>query len=197
MLFRIVIVYSIIVYIVENGSGKNPICKHVIYHFLAFYCVVDATKLLIEIAIHEELQPTALLKYQSTNHDLPEFQVIFNGHSFNDFNTLFKSLPPNKELFGLEQGQDTSSSCCRRGDEGANFLQARAREVVPGGLVVIVLPARPNGVSHSCIVFNIMFDLMGSSLMDLANKGRENKTYLVLANNLHCLVFKLPQVFSS
>lgn len=38
-------------------------------------------------------------KYQlSKDHDeIPEFQVFFNDHSSNDFNTLFKSLPPKRK----------------------------------------------------------------------------------------------------
>jgi hypothetical protein len=38
-------------------------------------------------------------KYElSEDHDeIPEFQVFFNDHASNDFNTLFKSLPPERK----------------------------------------------------------------------------------------------------
>ncbi|CAI9754071.1 unnamed protein product [Fraxinus pennsylvanica] len=52
----------------------------------------------------------------------------------------------------------------------ANFLIARAEEVVPGGLVAIVVPACPNGTPHDQVIFNMMFDLLGSCLMELSIK---------------------------
>ncbi|XP_028783721.1 probable S-adenosylmethionine-dependent methyltransferase At5g38780 [Neltuma alba] len=41
------------------------------------------------------------LKYQSQEHnkDSVEFQVFFNDHAGNDFNTLLKSLPEDKQYF--------------------------------------------------------------------------------------------------
>ncbi|CAK7349659.1 unnamed protein product [Dovyalis caffra] len=41
-------------------------------------------------------------KYQGQGLDhcrLPEYQVFFNDHSSNDFNTLFTSLPPNRNYY--------------------------------------------------------------------------------------------------
>ncbi|CAK7349633.1 unnamed protein product [Dovyalis caffra] len=41
-------------------------------------------------------------KYQSQGQGhsgLPEFQVFLNDHSVNDFNTLFRSLPPNRNYY--------------------------------------------------------------------------------------------------
>ena len=41
------------------------------------------------------------LKYQSQGFasQMPEFQVFFNDHASNDFNTLFASLPPERPYF--------------------------------------------------------------------------------------------------
>ena len=36
---------------------------------------------------------------QGLHSQLPEFQVFFNDHILNDFNTLFSSLPPNREYY--------------------------------------------------------------------------------------------------
>ncbi|XP_057970212.1 loganic acid O-methyltransferase-like isoform X2 [Malania oleifera] len=36
-------------------------------------------------------------KYQSAEHQVPEFQVFFNDHADNDFNTLFRSLPRTRD----------------------------------------------------------------------------------------------------
>ncbi|GMY23892.1 loganic acid O-methyltransferase-like [Fagus crenata] len=33
---------------------------------------------------------------QGLHYQLPEFQVLFNDHTLNDFNTLFSSLPPDR-----------------------------------------------------------------------------------------------------
>ncbi|KAK4479313.1 hypothetical protein RD792_014824 [Penstemon davidsonii] len=211
--------------------------------------VIDATKLLIQKAVSEQLHPrnfpaletfyvadlgcsvgpntfisvqniidAVKLKYQSTNDKIPEFQVLFNDHLLNDFNTLFKCLPLNREYYAsgvpgsfyshlfpreslhfvhtsfslhwlscvpkeivssnkgrihhLGAGEEVTKAYSRQhAADFANFLQARAREVVPGGLMMIVLPSRPDGVSHSLHNLNIMFDILGSSLMDLAKKG--------------------------
>ncbi|KAF3450094.1 hypothetical protein FNV43_RR06174 [Rhamnella rubrinervis] len=51
------------------------------------------------------------------------------------------------------------------------FLHARALEVVPGGLVILVFPYNPDGTHPSRIPINMSFGLIGSALMDLAGKG--------------------------
>ncbi|XP_037497213.1 loganic acid O-methyltransferase-like [Jatropha curcas] len=51
------------------------------------------------------------------------------------------------------------------------FLDARAKELVVGGIIVIMVPTIPNGISHSCESFNLLFDLLGSILMDMAKEG--------------------------
>ncbi|GMP59377.1 hypothetical protein CsSME_00022670 [Camellia sinensis var. sinensis] len=40
-------------------------------------------------------------KYHSKNltTDMPEFQLFFNDHASNDFNTLFTTLPPDRQYF--------------------------------------------------------------------------------------------------
>ncbi|KAG6650015.1 hypothetical protein CIPAW_06G014200 [Carya illinoinensis] len=55
------------------------------------------------IAVQNIIEALELL-YRSRSRGLdtdqiPEFQVFFNDHSSNDFNTLFKSLPPNRQYF--------------------------------------------------------------------------------------------------
>ncbi|GER27275.1 S-adenosyl-L-methionine-dependentmethyltransferases superfamily protein [Striga asiatica] len=163
------------------------------------------------------------LKYLNTDNRVPEFQVYFNDHAQNDFNTLFKSLPPNMDYYGsgvpgsfyarlFPNGSihvahcsyslhwlsrvpseivDRDSTVYNKGrihyvgagDEVAdaywrqhavdilNFLEARAQELVPGGLVVLVNPARPDGVPHSKTVMGFIFMLLGDCLVDLCRKG--------------------------
>lgn len=142
------------------------------------------------------------LKHQSfgPNQEAPEFQVFFNDHVSNDFNTLFKSLPTDKQYFaagvpGLFQGRlfpkaslhfvhssyalhwlskvpkelidknspawnkgrihytnslkevrDTYSAQFKEGIE--SFLNARAQELVSGGLMTLIMPCLPDGISY-------------------------------------------------
>ncbi|KAI3897475.1 hypothetical protein MKW92_032823 [Papaver armeniacum] len=51
------------------------------------------------------------------------------------------------------------------------FLEARAEEIVGGGLLMLVFPAIPNGTSPSLCTIGILFDLLGSCLMDMAKLG--------------------------
>jgi hypothetical protein len=37
------------------------------------------------------------LKYQQSENEIPEFQVFFNDHVSNDFNTLFKAFPAKRK----------------------------------------------------------------------------------------------------
>ncbi|CAA3022463.1 probable S-adenosylmethionine-dependent methyltransferase At5g38100 [Olea europaea subsp. europaea] len=119
------------------------------------------------------------LKYKihESNTRILEFQVFFNDHSMNDFNTLFKYLPPYREfcasgvpgsfysrlllraslhfvhssysLHWLSQvpkevtnrkEEITKAYLSQHAMDMANFLSARAEEVVPGGLMTIVVP---------------------------------------------------------
>ncbi|KAK6127664.1 hypothetical protein DH2020_038580 [Rehmannia glutinosa] len=132
-------------------------------------------------------------KYLNINaNEIPEFQVFFNDHTFNDFNTLFKSLPPNREYYAsgvpgsfytrlfprasihivhssyslqwLSQvpieitdpnspawnkgrihyvgaGEEVINAYLRQhADDFSKFLDARAQEIVPGGLLLLILP---------------------------------------------------------
>ncbi|CAN4114033.1 unnamed protein product [Withania somnifera] len=50
------------------------------------------------------------------------------------------------------------------------FLSARAEEIVPGGLIVLILPAIPSEIQYSKIGFK-MFKFLESSLIDMVNEG--------------------------
>jgi hypothetical protein len=62
------------IFVADLGCSTGP------NTFLAVQNIVDAIK----------------LKYQQSENEIPEFQVFFNDHASNDFNTLFKSFPPNR-----------------------------------------------------------------------------------------------------
>ncbi|KAF3437217.1 hypothetical protein FNV43_RR19970 [Rhamnella rubrinervis] len=52
-----------------------------------------------------------------------------------------------------------------------SFLDARAHEVVHGGLVALILPGCPIGIPYSQVFFNKTLELLGSCLMDMVKKG--------------------------
>ncbi|KAF3437220.1 hypothetical protein FNV43_RR19973 [Rhamnella rubrinervis] len=52
-----------------------------------------------------------------------------------------------------------------------NFLDARAHEVVHGGLVALILPGCPIGIPYSQVFIIKGFELLGSCFMDMAKQG--------------------------
>ncbi|KAK9115032.1 hypothetical protein Syun_021829 [Stephania yunnanensis] len=156
------------------------------------------------------------LKFQS--HCI-EFQVFFNDHVSNDFNTLFKLLPSSRTYFaGGQPGSfhgrlfpkaslhfvhssyalhwlsvvpnevvNESSPAYNKGrihygnaakevidaysaqfaKDFEAFLQARAQELVPGGLMALLLPGIPDDTPPSQSPFVRLFELMGLSLADM------------------------------
>lgn len=50
------------------------------------------------------------------------------------------------------------------------FLNARAQEIVVGGLMALIVPGRPNGTPHSQVYVNKTIQILESSLLDLVNK---------------------------
>lgn len=166
------------------------------------------------------------LKYKSKTQNLktPEYQVHFNDHKENDFNTLFKSLPTSRKYFATgvsgsfygrlfpkntlhfvhssfalhflsKVPKDVVGSECTAFNKGRivctgdlkevaeaylaqykkdmdNFLNARAQEIVEGGLMVILVPGLPNGVHLSQTSLGMISDLLGSCLMDMAKMVR-------------------------
>ncbi|KAK4426686.1 Loganic acid O-methyltransferase [Sesamum alatum] len=159
---------------------------------------------------------------------IPDFYVFFNDQVTNDFNTLFRSLPPERHyraiglpgdyhrcllpkaslhfaysswaLHWLSQVpkavEDPNSPAWNKGrvhysgarqevvdayssqyakDMGA-FLEARAQELVSGGLMALVFPgAIPTSVENPNTSYSDVPSetaLIGSCLMDMAKKGR-------------------------
>ncbi|XP_010243764.1 PREDICTED: probable S-adenosylmethionine-dependent methyltransferase At5g38100 [Nelumbo nucifera] len=167
-----------------------------------------------------------VLKYKSQgtfSSDVPEFQVLFNDHSSNDFNKLFESLSPEMPYYvvgvpGSFHGRlfpkasvhfvhssyalhwisrvppqvvDKSSPAWNQGrvhyasapnevleaysaqfsKDIQSFLDARAQEMVSGGLMTIIIPALPNETPVSQSTFGAVMDLLGSCFLDMAKMG--------------------------
>ncbi|KAK4436788.1 Loganic acid O-methyltransferase [Sesamum alatum] len=152
-----------------------------------------------------------------------DFQVFFNDHTANDFNTLFASFPPDRQYYAaaapgsfhgrlfprasiglayssyaLQWLSRVPEGVCDRKSAAWNegrihysgssgdvvraysdqfekdmdvFMKARADEIVGGGLMFLIMPGIPDGVCHSQLLLGVLFNLLGSSLMDLATEG--------------------------
>ncbi|GMY18191.1 putative s-adenosylmethionine-dependent methyltransferase at5g38100 [Fagus crenata] len=182
-------------------------------------------------------------KYESQDlaTHMPEFQVFFNDHSSNDFNTLFTSLPPERPYFATgvpgsfygwlfpesclhfvhssyalqwlskvpEELLNKNSLAWNKGrvhytsapDEVVDaytaqfakdlttFLDTRAKELVVGGLMVLIMSGVPNRIPRSSGPVEMMFDFLGLSLMDMAKEG--------LISEAQVDSFNLPLYFAS
>ncbi|XP_051150185.1 loganic acid O-methyltransferase-like [Andrographis paniculata] len=168
-----------------------------------------------------------------------EFQVFYNDQTTNDFNTLFASMPGDKNYFAAgfpgsfydrlfpsssvhiaysasslhwlsrvpEELEDENSPAWNKGrihytnapepvvkayakqyekDMDA-FLRARAKEMVPGGVIVVVMPGVRDGVLKHDV--GIAIDFLGSILMDMVREGML-KQYQVDS-------FNIPHVYPS
>ncbi|EOY04056.1 S-adenosyl-L-methionine-dependent methyltransferases superfamily protein, putative [Theobroma cacao] len=156
-----------------------------------------------------------------------EYQVFFNDHVNNDFNTLFRTLPSPLRYFPVgvpgsfygrlfpkdsvhlmhssnslnwlsrvpksvgdinspawnadsiyctgtvKEVVEAYSSQYKKDME--NFLNARALELVGGGLLVLVLGGVPNSVTSSQTAIGKDYEILGSCLVDMANKGLISK----------------------
>ncbi|KAL5706687.1 gibberellin A4 carboxyl methyltransferase [Ranunculus cassubicifolius] len=180
-------------------------------------------------------------KSQGLSSNIAEFQVYFNDHVSNDFNTLFASLPHDRRYFavgvpGPFQGRlfpkgsihfiyssyalhwlsnipgevlDQNSPAWSKekihytndsnklleayssqfGQDFQSFLNTRAQEIAPGGLMALLIPVVPNGTLPSVSFICLLYELLGFSLMDMAQEG------LVSEAKLHS--FNLPIFYAS
>lgn len=176
---------------------------------------------IITQAIKEKLQTEGMAT------EIPDFHVFFNDQLMNDFNTLFHSLPPQRNFHaagvpGPFHGRlfpkasvdfaycscalnwlsqvpkgvaDHTSPAWNKGKvhyTGAkpevleaysshyahdieSFLEARAEELVAGGLMALLVPADP-AFQDSTTSFTTPteIDLLGSCLIDMAKKVKFN-----------------------
>ncbi|KAJ4717163.1 S-adenosylmethionine-dependent methyltransferase [Melia azedarach] len=170
--------------------------------------------------VMENIIEAVELKFlQAKNQNLSalEFQAFFNDHYENDFNILFKTLPPSRNYFAAgvpgsfhgrlfpkssihfahmsyalhflskvpkEVVDINKSNVLNSSDKEVVeaystqfkndmecFLNARAEELVPGGLMFILAGAVPDGISVSDTMSGVYNDVMGSCLKDLVKMG--------------------------
>ncbi|THG16108.1 hypothetical protein TEA_018934 [Camellia sinensis var. sinensis] len=168
-------------------------------------------------------------KYHSKNltTEMPEFQLFFNDHASNDFNTLFTTLPPDRQYFAAgvpgsfygrlfpkssihlmyssfalhwlskvpEELLDNGSLAWNKGKihytsaskEIANvyaaqfakdmdtFFNARADEIIVGGMMILIIPGLADGVHYSQDPRRPFFDAFNQSLLDMVKLGMINE----------------------
>ncbi|CAI9096789.1 OLC1v1033002C1 [Oldenlandia corymbosa var. corymbosa] len=183
-------------------------------------------------AVERRLEIKGFSSSSSTAH-LLEFQIFFNDHITNDFNTLFASFSPEKKYFvagvpGSFHGRLFPESSIHivhsafslhwlsevpkevlikdspswnkgkilyvtASDEvveayAAQFakdmdsiLNARAKEIVVGGIMLALMPAFPDEPHCSKDVFGFFYDALASSLLDMAH---ERKLWWILSTYL-------------
>ncbi|XP_038679013.1 loganic acid O-methyltransferase-like [Tripterygium wilfordii] len=170
----------------------------------------------------QEITNYLKLKCLEQDHDV-EFQVFFNDQFSNDFNTLFKNLPSDRQYFAAgvpgsfhdrlfpknflhfmhcsyslhwlssapKELVDQDSPAYNKGriyyaaaptavvqaysnqfaKDITSFLNARSQEVVPGGLMTLVIPGVPDGVPHSQCGFVATHALIEACLIDIHHQG--------------------------
>ncbi|KAL7190752.1 hypothetical protein ACSBR2_022935 [Camellia fascicularis] len=189
--------------IVDLGCSVGP------NTFIAVQNIIESVKLVCQC--------------QGLDSEALEFQVLFNDHASNDFNTLFKCLSKGSQYFaagvpGSFHGRlfpkssvhlmhssyslqwlskvppelvDEQSPAWNKGriyyggapkevfeayeaqfaKDMESFLNARALELVPGGLMALVVPCHPSGTPPSHFSLMVLIQLLEAILNDMANMG--------------------------
>ncbi|XP_021911574.1 probable S-adenosylmethionine-dependent methyltransferase At5g38780 [Carica papaya] len=154
-----------------------------------------------------------------------EFQVYFNDNISNDFNMLFRSLPPSREYYvvgvpnsfyerlfpkssihlmyssaslhwlsgvpkevkdpnSLAWNEEriycateevTKAYSCQFEKDMKSFLRTRAEELVSGGLMMLFTVVRQKDTAHSQTSSGKFYDILGSCLIKMANRGLISK----------------------
>ncbi|CAN4114015.1 unnamed protein product [Withania somnifera] len=217
--------------IIRNLDIKIMSSSSNTFHISELGCSIGPNTFVAMQHVVEALKDKFFQVTNSTNN-IPEFQVFFNDHVTNDFNTLFRSLPIHRSYYAFgvpgsfhgrlfpsrwihfahcssaihwlskipEELLDEKSPAWNKGlihYTGASnievmnayvaqfekdmevFFNARAEEIVPGGMMVLISPQSSER----------LMNFFGSSLMDLVNEGKLDES---LVNS-----FNLPVYFPS
>ncbi|CAN6686613.1 unnamed protein product [Malus baccata var. baccata] len=92
---------------------------------------------------------------------VPKEVVNKNSPAWNKGRIFYSDAPD--EVVRAYEAQHVEDMDC--------FLNARAQEIVNGGLMVLNIPGRQDGTPHSQTLPNVIFQILGSCLMDMARKG--------------------------
>ncbi|KAK8515617.1 hypothetical protein V6N13_139412 [Hibiscus sabdariffa] len=103
-----------------------------------------------------EIMDTIIRICQQSHCESPELQVFLNDLPYNDFNTVFRSVPDFKKDKG-----DLRGPC---------FIAGVPEEMIDGGRMLLSLTGRSiiDPTSNDCC---FLWDLLTKSLIDLVDKG--------------------------
>ncbi|KAI6677200.1 hypothetical protein NL676_037996 [Syzygium grande] len=96
---------------------------------------------------------------------LPEELLDANSPAYNKGRVYYIGAP----------GQVIDAYAAQFAKDTAMFLSALGKEAVSGGIMVLLMPGRANGIAHSCVLWDVMFDLLGLCLMDMAKEGKTSE----------------------
>ncbi|CAN4114014.1 unnamed protein product [Withania somnifera] len=173
--------------IIRNLDIKIMSSSSNTFHISELGCSIGPNTFVAMQHVVEALKDKFFQVTNSTNN-IPEFQVFFNDHVTNDFNTLFRSLPIHRSYYafgvpgsfhGASNIEVMNAYVAQFEKDMEVFFNARAEEIVPGGMMVLISPQSSER----------LMNFFGSSLMDLVNEGKLDES---LVNS-----FNLPVYFPS
>jgi hypothetical protein len=115
-------------------------------------------------SFHNRLFPESSLHFVHSSYSLqwlsasPEELSDKNSPAWKKGRVHYTSAP--EEVF---QAYSTQFA-----EDMKNFLNARAKELVPGGMMVLILSGIPKGIPYSQLPVGTMYDLLALILMDMA-----------------------------
>ncbi|XVF82081.1 hypothetical protein PTKIN_Ptkin16aG0015300 [Pterospermum kingtungense] len=118
-------------------------------------------------SFHDRLFPTASLHFVFSScaldwlSNVPKGVVDKAGPAWNKGRIHYTGAP--KEVFEAYSDQFAKDM--------DSFLKERVKELAPGGLMALVIPAVPDVASHSQFMIGLEVELLGSCLMDMAKMG--------------------------
>ncbi|KAI4340725.1 hypothetical protein MLD38_025535 [Melastoma candidum] len=134
-------------------------------------------------SFYGRLFPESSLNFVHSSHalnwlsKLPEELFDHKSPAFNKGRVHYSSAPAEvRDAFSAQFAIDLAA-----------FLSARSKEMLTGGLMVMILPGIAAGVCQSQIASGMMYDILGDCLMDMAEEG------MILAEEVD--LFNLPVYF--
>ncbi|XP_017972237.1 PREDICTED: probable S-adenosylmethionine-dependent methyltransferase At5g38100 [Theobroma cacao] len=129
-------------------------------------------------SFHSRLFPKASLHFVCSAYALqwlsrvPQELSDINSPAYNR-GRIFYSNAPNEvgKAYTAQYAMDME-----------RFLAARSKEIVPGGLMALLIPGRPDGTLPAESSIGPIFQTLESCLVDMANEGIINKAKIDLFN---------------
>uniref|UniRef100_A0A803LYN3 S-adenosylmethionine-dependent methyltransferase n=1 Tax=Chenopodium quinoa TaxID=63459 RepID=A0A803LYN3_CHEQI len=112
-------------------------------------------------------------KAKSLSFQNPQYQVFFNDHEPKELVYKESEAWNGGRIHYTSAPRGVVDAYARQFSEDMElFLGERAKELVVGGMMVLIMPCIPDEtVAHSQVPAGIIFDLLGASLVDMAKAG--------------------------